>query len=222
MQGILQLPEYLSGLHESDDDLPMRLLPLLNDLRAARNAPFFTASALFKPNLSPAHFEAPDKVNQRLQATGVLDNVRKLYQMFQFARSGLERGVDVDSHLDYLDKVLVRLVKLCQKTPQAELWHAAGAFVDTLRSGHNSLGAATTAIITELDAQLERLIQESKTILGEPVPKEVLKTFSITWPRAVTVTPTGSEPWLSATSLTGPCPLKPANMARGAHQHGPP
>jgi len=177
MQGILQLPEYLSGLHESDDDLPMRLLPLLNDLRAARNAPFFTASALFKPNLSPAHFEAPDKVNQRLQATGVLDNVRKLYQMFQFARSGLERGVDVDSHLDYLDKVLVRLVKLCQKTPQAELWHAAGAFVDTLRSGHNSLGAATTAIITELDAQLERLIQESKTILGEPVPKEVLKNL---------------------------------------------
>ncbi|MGM0434335.1 MAG: Hpt domain-containing protein, partial [Pseudomonadota bacterium] len=177
MQSILQLPDYLSTLQSRSEDVPLRLLPLLNELRAARGETFLSASALFNPDLSPAHFEAPAQVNQRLTASGVLDKVHKLQQMFQFARAGLERGVDVDTHLDYLDKVITRLIKLCQRTPQGEIWQAAGALIDTLGSGHNELGAAAQALISELDDQLERLISESDTILSQSVPEDTLKNL---------------------------------------------
>ena len=177
MQSILQLPDYLNTLESRSEDVPLRLLPLLNDLRAARGETFLSASVLFKPDLGPARFEAPAKVNQRLAASGVLDKIHKLQQMFQFARSGLERGVDLDTHLDYLDKVITRLIKLCQKTPQGEIWQAAGALIDTLKSGHNGMGAATLALINELDGELERLISESDTILSQSVPEDTLKNL---------------------------------------------
>nr|NIP73709.1 hybrid sensor histidine kinase/response regulator [Gammaproteobacteria bacterium] len=177
MQSILQLPDYLNGLQSRAEDVPLRLLPLLNDLRAARGATFLSASALFNPDLGPARFDAPANVGQRLSASGVLDKVKKLQQMFQFARAGLERGVDVETHLDYLDKVITRLIRLSQKTPQGEIWQAAGALVDTLNSGHNEIGAATVALVSELEGELDRLISESGTVLAQSVPEDTLKNL---------------------------------------------
>ena len=177
MQGILQLPNYLENLRSSEDDIPMTLLPLLNNLRAARGENFLSASSLFSPDLSPVRFEPSPRVDQRLQDEAVRNNVRKLYQMFQFARSGLERGVDIESHLDYLDKVIERLIKLCQKTPSGELWLAAGAFVDTLKSGHNEVGAATIAMLGELDQQLSKLLEQYECALSSPIPEDVFKNL---------------------------------------------
>ncbi|MEP0002496.1 Hpt domain-containing protein, partial [Marinobacter sp.] len=51
MQAILQLPQYLEHLTSSKDDFPMVLLPLLNDLRAARGESLLSDTSLFKPDL---------------------------------------------------------------------------------------------------------------------------------------------------------------------------
>lgn len=51
MQAMWQLPDYLERLQSGYKDIPMVLLPLLNDLRAARGQPLLSESALFTPDL---------------------------------------------------------------------------------------------------------------------------------------------------------------------------
>ena len=54
MRAILQLPPYLDRVASNRRDLPVVLLPLLNDLRAARGEPLLSETALFKPDLTDA------------------------------------------------------------------------------------------------------------------------------------------------------------------------
>lgn len=177
MQAILQLPQYLGSLKTASDDFPLLLLPLLNDLRASRSASLLSDSALFNPDLSPAHFKVPAGVGQRLQDSTVLGHVRKLRHMFQFAIAGILREADLDTHFDYMDKVLARLIKLCQQSPVDEIWIAAGAFLETLKARRNPISSATKSILRGLDLQLKRLIDEHGDSLQRPIDEKLLKNL---------------------------------------------
>ena len=175
MQAILQLPQYLEHLTSSKDDFPMVLLPLLNDLRAARGESLLSDTSLFKPDLSPSRATAAANVSQRLQDPKVLGHIRKLRQMYQFALAGVIREADLDAHFDYMQKVIQRLIRLCQKTPRGELWKAAGAFVETLQQHANPANTAVKSLLRELDAEIRRLTDEHVDILQQAVPEALLK-----------------------------------------------
>ncbi|HEY9119897.1 MAG TPA: Hpt domain-containing protein, partial [Marinobacter sp.] len=175
MQAILQLPQYLEHLASSKDDFPMVLLPLLNDLRAARGESLLSDTSLFKPDLAPSKVAAASSVSQRLQDPKVLGHIRKLRQMYQFALAGVVREADLDAHFDYMQKVIQRLIRLCQKTPRGQLWKAAGAFVETLQEHVNPVNTAVKALLRELDAEIRRLTDEHVDILQQQVPEALLK-----------------------------------------------
>ncbi|KPP97455.1 Hpt domain-containing protein [Marinobacter sp. HL-58] len=175
MQAILQLPQYLEHLASSKDDFPMVLLPLLNDLRAARGEPLLSDTSLFKPDLAPSRVAPASNVSQRLQDPKVLGHIRKLRQMYQFALAGVVREADLDAHFDYMQKVIQRLIRLCQKTPRGELWKAAGAFVETLQQHINPVNTAVKSLLRELDVEIRRLTDEHVDILQQQVPEALLK-----------------------------------------------
>ncbi len=175
MEAILQLPQYLEHLGSSKDDFPLVLLPLLNDLRAARGEALLSDTSLFKPDLSLARKSASANVSQRLQDPKVLGHIRKLRQMYQFALAGVVREADLDAHFDYMQKVIERLVRLCNNTPRGELWKAAGGFVETLQEHVNPVNAAVKSLLRELDAEIRKLTDEHVDILQQAVPEALLK-----------------------------------------------
>ncbi|RYZ73927.1 MAG: hybrid sensor histidine kinase/response regulator, partial [Lysobacteraceae bacterium] len=60
MRGTVLLPDYLERLQDGHRDIPIVLLPLLNDIRAARGAPGLNESVLFAPDLEqPLPQEVP-------------------------------------------------------------------------------------------------------------------------------------------------------------------
>ena len=175
MQAILQLPQYLEHLASSQDDFPMVLLPLLNDLRAARGESLLSDTSLFKPDLGPSRMQVAGNVSQRLQDPTVLGHIRKLRQMYQFALAGVIREEDLNAQFAYLQKVINRLIRLCQKTPRGELWKAAAAFVETLQARANPVNAAVKSLLRNLDSEIRRLIDEHTDILAQPAPDALLK-----------------------------------------------
>ena len=52
MRAILQLPAYLDRVKAGKRDMPVVVLPLLNDLRASRGESLLSETALFKPDRS--------------------------------------------------------------------------------------------------------------------------------------------------------------------------
>src|SRR5687768_9700470 len=62
MRGVVQLPDYLERLQGGHRDIPIVLLPLLNELRASRGETGLSESVLFSPDLDrplPADVPAP-------------------------------------------------------------------------------------------------------------------------------------------------------------------
>ncbi|MBQ0764120.1 Hpt domain-containing protein [Marinobacter psychrophilus] len=176
MQAILQLPQYLDHIDRSSDDFPLVLLPLLNDLRAARGEALLSDTSLFKPDMSPARARGTIK-DDRLQEPKVRDHVRKLRQMYQFALAGVVREADLDANFDYMQKVIKRLVRLCQKTPRGELWKAAAGFVETLQLKANPVNAAVKSLLRELDSEIRQLTENPDTALAHPAPKALFKNL---------------------------------------------
>ncbi|MFW5823535.1 MAG: Hpt domain-containing protein, partial [Marinobacter sp.] len=177
MEAILRLPRYLEGLRTSADDLPLSLLPLLNDLRAARGEALLSDLSLFRPDMSQARFEASPRVARLLQDPKVLANVGKLGRMFHRDVVGIAPGAANSVHFENLQKVIQRLVKLCTGTPREELWRAAGGFIESLQQDINELTPATHALLQELDGEIERLTREPNDILRQPVPETLFRNL---------------------------------------------
>ena len=59
IRAIIQLPDYLEHIQAGNKDIPIVLLPLMNDLRAARGVPLLSENVLFFPDLD-SHDEGPE------------------------------------------------------------------------------------------------------------------------------------------------------------------
>ena len=56
----VQLPGYVDRIRDGGRDVPLVLLPLLNDLRAARGRPLLSESTLLLLNIAPGAMSEPD------------------------------------------------------------------------------------------------------------------------------------------------------------------
>jgi chemosensory pili system protein ChpA (sensor histidine kinase/response regulator) len=133
MQAILQLPTYLDRVQTGRRDLPLVLLPLLNDMRTARGENLLSENALFTPDVDTG---GPTDDTERLGDFAEPETVRqlrKLRQAMQFAHAGIIRSQDVSANARQLGKVFARLQALCQGSGHANLW-AAYAVSNTVRS----------------------------------------------------------------------------------------
>jgi chemosensory pili system protein ChpA (sensor histidine kinase/response regulator) len=177
MDSLLQLENYLEHIQKGQRDLPVVLLPVLNDLRALQGQPLLSDTSLFTPNLSAAEVTPNTSHNLRMNDEQVIANLRKLRQMFQFSLAGIIRNQDLSENFTYLYKVLSRLEKFCQGTPIGKIWWVAVGFLDAIQGDSIGLSSATKQLLRDLDHQIKLMIEEHKTILARPLPSDLLKNL---------------------------------------------
>ena len=84
MRSILQLPDYLERIELGHKDVPMVLLPLVNDLRAVRTEKLLSESALFNPDLKlgvPQRISDADTTVSAAQLKTLLAKIRSAFQL---------------------------------------------------------------------------------------------------------------------------------------------
>ncbi|MGK0445268.1 MAG: chemosensory pili system protein ChpA (sensor histidine kinase/response regulator) [Bermanella sp.] len=175
MQAILQLPNYLDHIKLGRRDLPVVLLPVLNDLRGARGESLLSETSLFQPSLKAV---APlnDKQLRQFSDKQFLDILRKLRQMYQVALLGVLKGKDTQHNLEYLQKVSNRLAKLFANTPAESLWTVASAVLDGLLNDGIRLNSAVKELLKQLEPELRNIVNNGAQAL-EHTPEELLKNL---------------------------------------------
>ncbi|WP_287418423.1 Hpt domain-containing protein [Reinekea sp.] len=177
MQAIIQLPNYLDQLKQGQHDLPIVLLPLLNDLRAARGAALLTETSLFAPDLAAARRLAGEPEVSRFGKTQTAQLVRKLRQMYQLALLGWLKGEDLDNSLDFLAKAVGRVAALTERAPIGSLWQVVDAFVTGLKTGKIDRSSATVQVLRDVDGQLKGLSQDPLTVAQSFPSDRILKNL---------------------------------------------
>ena len=171
MRAILQLPSYLEGLEHGQRDMPMVLLPLLNDLRAARGEKLLSESAFFAPDLDVAPPAPPSgKQYPEIQAYA-----RKLRPIFQMALLGWYREQDTAGSLKKLAAVLRELQNAAQSETVRRLWWVAGGVVEALLDGGLETGTSLKLLLGNVDREIKRLIDEGESALDQAPSLELLK-----------------------------------------------
>ena len=177
MQAILQVPPYLDRVLEARRDLPLAILPLLNDLRSARGEKLLSETSLFSPDLSATPLSLSDAELADRAAPDWLPRLRKLRQALQGAQVGLFRDRDVQLHLDYLLRVFERLDQLCAGSPFGALWPVAAGLTELLQAGELDNSSSIRSLLRQLDRELKRLISDGVVTLNQPAPADLLKNL---------------------------------------------
>src|SRR5690606_38042526 len=177
MQAILQLPAYLDSIQSARRDLPMVVLPLLNDLRAARGEKLLSETSLFAPDLSGRAPALSGESIDRLRTAELPALLRKLRQMQQAALIGLIRNQDLPTNLNYLARVFARLETLCKDAPLGALWQIAAGLIEGLANGGVAQGTSVRTLLRQLDKELKRLVSEGADGFNRAAPDELTKNL---------------------------------------------
>ncbi|MBV8156410.1 MAG: Hpt domain-containing protein, partial [Dyella sp.] len=130
MRGLMQLPDYLERLSGGHRDVPVVLLPLLNDLRSSRGQQALHESALFTPNLEvvlpPQAPHAPQTISVERQR----NEITNLRLRFQQQLLAWFRGQGNDQQLGGMIQTLDAITARCQSVPGRRLWWIAAAVLE--------------------------------------------------------------------------------------------
>lgn len=153
LQGILQLPTYLERLLKGQLDQPMILAPLINDIRAQRDAPSIPTAQLFVPDLSPVQAQ----LSQPLRADQLSDDnvlmLQRLHQVYQWSLLNVLRQTQDHESLNYLPRVTERLAQLYEGSGLALFWQVASALLEAVAKG----GQVLTPDLRRLMSRLDRI-----------------------------------------------------------------
>jgi chemosensory pili system protein ChpA (sensor histidine kinase/response regulator) len=177
MQAILQLPVYLDRIQTARRDLPMVVLPLLNDLRSARGEKLLSETSLFAPDMSA---RAPALTHETITSLSTAELpvlLRKLRQMLQMALVGIFRNQDVPTNLGYMARVLARLENLCKDSPLGALWPIAAGVVEGLADGSVSNSSSVRTLLRQVDKELKRLLDQGAEGFNQAAPDELSKNL---------------------------------------------
>jgi len=173
MQAILQLPGYLEHLQAGRDDVPVTLLPLLNDLRAACGESLLTETSLFSPNLLPLKSEGTFS----FASANASEKLVRLREAYKLGLLGVIRNSGLDKSYATLAKVCMHLEQLCGEAPLARLWWIAGAIVEGMSNDTIENSISVKTLLRQVEKEISRLVNEGDEGLNSPVQEELAKNL---------------------------------------------
>ncbi len=136
MRGVVQLPDYLERLQGGHRDIPIVLLPLLNELRATRGETGLNESVLFAPNLDrplPTDLPAPAPVASTTIRSGAQPASANLTALRHALAQWPEDGAPADAA--HLATVVDGLLSEVSVEPLRRMLWVASSVAGALRDG---------------------------------------------------------------------------------------
>jgi len=166
MRGLMQLPDYLERLSSGHRDVPVVLLPLLNDLRASREQEPLPESAMFHPNLDAFLPEQAPAAMSEAYAEAHRGELVDLRLRFQQQLLGWFRGQNAAQQLVNMRKTLLAITARCHHVHGRRLWWIAAGVLEGLEQGvlKGSAGEIRQ-LIGKVDRNIRLLIEQGEDSL---------------------------------------------------------
>jgi chemosensory pili system protein ChpA (sensor histidine kinase/response regulator) len=175
MQGILQLPGYLEHVQHGRRDLPLILLPLLNDIRTICGAKLLSEISLFNPALSKKNPALSAETIGKLNSDKMMGAIRKMRQMYQKALIGIVRNQDVPASLTLLTKILTKLDQISGKSPKGKAWLIGLGLIEGITNKGIELSSDVKPLISQIDKELKAVIDSGAKAFNKPADAVLLK-----------------------------------------------
>ncbi len=173
MRSMLQLPDYLESLQSGRKDVPMVLLPLLNDLRASRNASLLSENVLFFPDVN-TEGEQP---GVDIEAGQLVASAKKLRPHYQIGLLGWFKGQKVAASLKRILAVLGELEKKSAQPSIRRIWSISSALVEGLTQNGIDANVSIKMLLGQVDRSIKQLIDTEEVAFAKNTPNDLLKNL---------------------------------------------
>jgi chemosensory pili system protein ChpA (sensor histidine kinase/response regulator) len=173
--GMLQLPGYLESLYHGQPDMPLILLPLLNDLRAVQDKGLLTEGEFFAPDLS---------TNVDLEFTGecivegeLPEVAKKLRPGYLSGLLGVIRDQNTTESLEKLILVVDNLLLASNTVKAKQLWWVALGVIESLYEKGLEASVAVKILLGRVDQQIQKVIERGEELFTEHSPDKIIKNL---------------------------------------------
>ena len=158
-RAMVQLPIYIERLLSGGRDIALVLLPMLNDLRAARGEPLLSEGTLLLLNLSPSR---ATKAAEKREGSGEdpVAVATRLRPKFQLALLGWIKGGENKRHIETLSSVSTKLEQAATRDDMYQLYWVVGGVLESLQDGGLETSVALKRLLGQTDRQIKRIIDE--------------------------------------------------------------
>jgi chemosensory pili system protein ChpA (sensor histidine kinase/response regulator) len=158
-RSMVQLPIYIERLLGGGRDIALVLLPMLNDLRAARGQPLLSEGTLLLLNLSPQR-KPEGQADRKTSGEDPVAVAAKLRPKFQLALLGWIKGADTELHLRTLSGVIEALERAANRDDMYQFWWVVGGVLESLQNGGLETSVALKRLLGQTDRQMKLMIDE--------------------------------------------------------------
>jgi chemosensory pili system protein ChpA (sensor histidine kinase/response regulator) len=176
MRGIVQLPDYLERLQSGHKDIPIVLLPLLNDLRAVRGEELFSESVLFSPDLAAVLPASAGGAAQALPEAEMKAQAARLRMAYQVSLlKWLRQGEVADAQR--LQEALERLLRITHNDEAKRVWWVASALLEGVQAGGVESSPTVKLLFGKVDREIKRLVDSGEASFRASPPRELMKNL---------------------------------------------
>ena len=186
MRAMEQLPAYLDRVASGGRDVPLALLPLLNDLRAVRGGALLSEGTLLMLNL---HSDEPARPIATGPAGEMSELAKRLRPRFQRALLGWIRGDNVEQQLGAMSEIAEQFETASASQPVFQLWWVVGSILEGLRQRGLEGSVSIKRLLGQVDRELRRLQDTGEERYSQQPPLELLNNLLFYVARATTQGP---------------------------------
>jgi chemosensory pili system protein ChpA (sensor histidine kinase/response regulator) len=174
MRSLVQLPDYLDLIESGHKDIPIVLLPLLNELREARGCEAADARVLFHPDLDRPL--PPDAAGARapFPFADLRQRATRIRARFQAQLLPWTQGKAPD--FAAMHECMDELRALCHAEPARRLWWVAGGVLEALQQGRlDHHLASLRQQFGHLDRTIHRMQDQGEEVCGDEDARELTR-----------------------------------------------
>jgi len=177
LRAVLQLPDYLEHIQSGHRDIPIAILPLLNDIRAVKNQDLFSEKLLFLPDLSMHSGSVEvESIDERSNAASKL-LAKKLRPIYQYALLKIIKEDSVEENLRRLEKVCETLEERSFSEQVARIWWIIGALIESVSRQNLEPGVSIKNLLGKVDALFRVILIIGERGLLKRQPIDLIKNF---------------------------------------------
>ena len=168
MRGVVQLPDYLERLQGGHRDIPIVLLPLLNELRATRGETGLSESVLFSPDLDrplPENVPAPEPSAPKPARDELVASLGALRDALA---AWPEDGAPADA--SQLAKIVDGLLAQVETEPLRRMLWVAASVAGALRDGALTANRGVRQAFAGVEREARQTLVQDNFAFGAPRP----------------------------------------------------
>ncbi len=172
-RGIIQMSDYLEYVQAGHKDVPVVLLPLLNDLRGVREAPLLSEHFLFFPNFDDIDVpNVPIQIGMQPQ-----EFAKKIRYGYQLGLVNLIQNKELDDAARKMCKVAIRLHQCTKDIAGRRLWWITSAVVQAIAIHSLERSTGLASLLGQVDQQIKKFIEMDDANFSSKIPNSLIKNL---------------------------------------------